>query len=368
MTRTILALDFGGTKLSAALFGEETSRKERQGRQEAKTQANASWRSWRPSSSLREALPSVTILNLRRVVTPADADAAYELAAMVALAREVLDGRWPAAVGVSFGGPVDYAGGVVRRSDHVRGWESMPLRDRLATEFGCPAAVDNDANVAALGEHRFGAGRGVDDMMYVTVSTGVGGGWILGGRPWRGHEGLAGEIGHTVVDPAGPLCLCGKRGCVERLASGPYMAADYAQGSRGAGEQGRPIPRPSGGARGGSAEGAEEDPLPNPLPQGEGISGRDVAERAAAGDEAARAILLRGAWALGVGIGHAANLMNPQRFVLGGGVTKAGEAWWDEVRRSAAATALPDVRFDIVPAALGDDAPLWGALVLAEEM
>ena len=80
----------------------------------------------------------------------------------------------------------------------------------------------------------------------------------------------------------------------------------------------------------------------------------------------ARELLLRGAWALGVGIGHAANLVNPQRFILGGGVTKAGEAWWAEVRRSATATALPEVHFDIVPAALGDDAPLWGALALTE--
>ena len=383
---------------------------------------------------MREALPTYNLLDLRRIVTPADADAAYELAAMVALARELLDGHAPAVVGVSFGGPVDYATGVVRLSHHVRGWERVPLRDRLAVEFGCPVAVDNDANVAALGEHRFGAGRGMADMMYVTVSTGVGGGWILGGRPWRGAAGMAGEIGHTVVDPHGPLCLCGKHGCVERLASGPYMAADYAQGraiplpsggvrgGSGAGEnedplpnplprgEGTPIPLPSGGARGGSGAGENEDPLPNPLPrgegtpislpsggvrggpeagenedplpnplprgegtpiplpEGEGISGRDVAEWAAAGGALAREILLRGAWALGVGLGHAANLINPQRFVLGGGVTKAGEAWWAEVRRSAAATALPEVRFDVVPAALGDDAPLWGALALTEEI
>jgi predicted NBD/HSP70 family sugar kinase len=98
------------------------------------------------------------------------------------------------------------------------------------------------------------------------------------------------------------------------------------------------------------------------------LSGRDVAERAAAGDALAQEILLRGAWALGVGLGHAANLMNPQRFVLGGGVTKAGAAWWAEVQQSAAATAVAGVSFDIVPAALGDDAPLWGALALAEEM
>lgn len=94
------------------------------------------------------------------------------------------------------------------------------------------------------------------------------------------------------------------------------------------------------------------------------MTGKDVAEAAAAGDGVAREILLRGARALGVGLGNAANLINPQRFILGGGVTKAGDAWWAEVRRSAAATALPEVSFDIVPAELGDDAPLWGAIAL----
>ncbi|MBK7217459.1 MAG: ROK family protein [Candidatus Promineofilum sp.] len=360
MTRTILALDFGGTKLSAALFTAQDSTPRRE---DAKAQRDSSSASWR--------LRALALNSSLRLITPDGADAAYELAAMVALARELLEGRAPDAIGVSFGGPVDYASGVVRLSHHVRGWESVPLRERLAAEFGCPVAVDNDANVAALGEHRFGAGRGVADLMYVTVSTGVGGGWILGGRPWRGHEGLAGEIGHTVADPAGPLCLCGKRGCVERLASGPYMAGDLAQerdtekrrGAQRNAEEGRDTELTEG------LEGQEKASTPasppsssRPLP----LTGQDVAERAAAGDEAARAILLRGAWALGVGLGNAANLINPQRFVLGGGVTKAGEAWWAEVRRSAAATALPEVRFDVVPAALGDDAPLWGALALAE--
>jgi glucokinase len=100
-----------------------------------------------------------TLLDLRRVITLPDADAAHELAAMLALTRELLAGRLPAAVGVSFGGPVNFAAGLVRRSDHVPGWGNFPLRDRLAAEFGCPVAVDNDANVAALGEHHFGAGR-----------------------------------------------------------------------------------------------------------------------------------------------------------------------------------------------------------------
>ena len=96
------------------------------------------------------------------------------------------------------------------------------------------------------------------------------------------------------------------------------------------------------------------------------MTGKDVAEAAVAGDETAREILLRGAWALGVGLGNAANLINPQRFVLGGGVTKSGELWWEEVRRAARETALPEVLFDVVPATLGDDAPLWGAVALVE--
>ena len=312
MNDLILALDFGGTKLSAAVINRDALGDER-----------PQW-------------PA-----LRREFTPADADAAYELAAMLRLARELLAGRSPAAVGVSFGGPVDFPRGLVRLSHHVRGWENVPLRDLMAREFGCPAFVDNDANVAALGEHRFGAGRGVDDLMYITVSTGVGGGWILGGRPRRGHAGMAGEIGHTVVDPAGPLCLCGKRGCVERLASGPYMAADWEEGRGRKGEE----EKGSGG-----------------------MTGRDVAVAAAAGDPVAKEILLRGARALGVGIGNAANLVNPQRFILGGGVTKAGAIWWGEVRRAARATALPEVAFDVVPAMLGDDAPLWGAVALTEQL
>jgi glucokinase len=318
MNDLILALDFGGTKLSAALVN---------------------------GSALVAGAPvdgSPRWSDLRREWTPAGAAAEHELATMLRLAHEMLGGRAPAAVGVSFGGPVDYAAGVVRLSHHVAGWDNFPLQARLQATFGAPAAVDNDANVAALGEYRFGAGRGVADLMYVTVSTGVGGGWVLGGRPWRGHDGMAGEIGHTVVDPAGPLCLCGKGGCVERLASGPYMGADYAaeKGGKGEGERG------SGGE--------------------EVMTGKDVAERAAAGDPLATEILMRGAWALGVGLGNAANLVNPQRFILGGGITKSGEAWWAEVRRAARATALPEVNFDVVPAMLGDDAPLWGAVALAE--
>ncbi|MCI0648370.1 MAG: ROK family protein [Chloroflexi bacterium] len=316
----LLALDFGGTKHTAAVW----------------VPGEAGWRAH------------------RRAFSPPGADAGYDIGTMLALAREALSGARPAAVGVSFGGPVDFDRGVVRLSHHVSGWEDVPLQQLLETEFGAPAAVDNDANAAALGEHRFGAGRGLDSLLYVTVSTGVGGGWILAGRPWRGAGGLAGEIGHTVVDPAGPLCLCGKRGCVERLASGPYMAQDWLAGQEEEGEMSWPGQlRGQGAATGGRGE--------------REVTGAMVAEWAAGGDALAQKILERGAWALGVGIGNAVNLVNPQRVILGGGVTKAGEAWWAAVRHAARETALPEVAVEIAPAALGDDAPLWGAAALARE-
>lgn len=135
----ILALDFGGTKHAAAtvVFGE---------------------RQWRQN---------------RRILSPANGDASTDIAIMRSLVQDLLDGEKPAAIGVSFGGPVDAATGTVRLSHHVRGWENTPLREILAAEFGVPVSVDNDANVAALGEHRFGAGQGFSSLLYITVSTGI---------------------------------------------------------------------------------------------------------------------------------------------------------------------------------------------------
>ena len=303
MAGLILAFDFGGTKLSAAVIGVESV-----------DQPDAVWQG-----------------HLRRF-SPPGASAQTDIGTMFGMGRELLGKERPFRIGISFGGPVDYKSGVVRLSHHVPGWESVPIQQRFADEFGVPVQVDNDANVAALGEWRFGAGRGVADLLYVTVSTGVGGGWILAGRPYRGAAGMAGEIGHTVVDPNGPLCLCGKRGCVERLASGPYMAQDVAT------VRGLPV---------------------------DSVTGKLVAEWAEMGEETAVSILERGAKGLGIGLGNAANLLNPSRIVLGGGVTKSGAHWWQLVRQTAHETALPEVEFDILPAQLGDDAPLWGAVALA---
>jgi glucokinase len=325
--RLLLALDFGGTKLTAGL-------------------AVSGERHWRAH---------------KMVPSPPGSNAQSDLEIMMGLARDLLTsppsvppnsggeaGASLAAVGVSFGGLVDAARGLVLLSHHVPGWEEMPLREWLEERLGVPAAVDNDANAGALGEHRFGVGQGYDSLMYITVSTGVGGGWILNGQPWRGADGMAGEIGHVVVDPDGPVCLCGKRGCVERLASGPYIAQRVREWLVQQPDRGRILRALAG------------DDL-------EVITAKLVAQAAAQGDDLAWETLEVAAWGLGMGIGNAANLVNPECFVLGGSVTKAGQRFWEVVRRTARQTALPEVHFDVLPAALGDDAPLWGAIALAED-
>ena len=311
MTQLILALDFGGTKHTAAVAGRGE-------------------RTWRGHA---------------RAYSPPGANARVDIEVMLGLARGVLGGAQPAAIGVSFGGPTHFGTGLVRRSDHVPGWDNVPLAEMLTAELGAPAAVDNDANAGAIGEHAFGAGQGHAHMLYVTVSTGVGGGWILNNAPWRGVDEMAGEIGHTVIDPDGPRCLCGKNGCVERLASGPFMADDARAVLAAQPGRGVLLRQLAGG-----------DP--------QAIDGALLSRAAAEGDEVARDVLRRGARALGIGIGNAANLINPSLAVVGGGVSRAGEIWWSALRDAVAETLIAGARLEVAPAVLGDDAPLWGALAL----
>ncbi len=313
MRDLILAFDFGGTKVTAVTIQRTT---------------------------LNDPTPSW--LAKKRLFSPPGADANSDISMMVALGQELLGEERATAVGVSFGGPTDFAAGRVIRSDHVPGWENIPLQARLESVFETETQIDNDANCGALGEHRFGAGRGCRNLLYITISTGVGGGWILNGTPWRGINKMAGEIGHVVVDPQGLRCLCGKRGCVERYASGPYMAEDAREMLKTSSEKGQI------------------------LREMKEITGETIATAAAQGDEIANHVLLRGAWALSIAIGNTANLMNIECFVLGGGVTKSGQRWWETVRRVARETALADMQFEIVAAELGDDAPLWGAVGLVE--
>lgn len=280
---SILAIDIGGTKFSAALFRggqmarRETRRTDREGGREwMLEQLREIGRAWRAEEEIE-------------------------------------------AIGVGFGGPVDFAAQQVVLSTHVGGWQGFDLPAWLREEFGAPVLMDNDANVGALGEGLHGAGRGFRPLFYMTLSTGIGGGILLESGIYRGADSYAGEIGHINVKPDGPPCLCGSHGCLERMCCGLWLERDYGR----------------------SAEELMQD----------------------------RAFVEDYVVDLARGLKAAIMLLNPARIVIGGGISKAGEALFAplraELRRQI--TSWSRARLDVTPAALGDDSVLWGAFELGRE-
>ncbi len=251
------------------------------------------------------------------------------------LARQASgDGFRVQRIGVGFGGPVDHARGVVIKSHHVEGWEHVPLRDELQRRFNVPVVVDNDANAGTLGEWRFGAGRDVDDLLYVNVGTGIGGGVVAGGRLVRGASNLAGEIGHTTIVRNGPPCTCGRKGCLEACASGDALAR------RGAEALGRQV------------------------------SGREVFALAGNGNETARRVVEAVVEDLAQGIGTAASLLNPAVVIIGGGLSEAPETLFLEpLRRAVPRYCLGEAarNLRVEAAQLRYDAGVIGAVALALE-
>lgn len=251
----------------------------------------------------------------------------------------------PQAVGISYGGPADFARQTTITCHHLQGWEGIPLGRMVAAALGVERVVmDNDGNACALGEAVFGAGRGHTEMLYLTVSSGIGGGVIIGGKVYRGASSMAGEIGHTVIVPGGPECTCGRRGCLEALASG-WSIARRAEEAVAAGRQ----PGSTLHAMAGK------------------ITAQAVAEQAEAGDGLAGEIMVETADYLGLGIAAAVNLLNPSRVVLGGGVAKAGDCLFLPLRQAVARYALAEnaAAVSVVPAALGDAGGVLGAVALA---
>jgi glucokinase len=220
--------------------------------------------------------------------------------------------------GIGFGGPVLFDRQMVALSTHVGGWENFDLVAWVSEELGVTANMDNDANAGALGEARYGAGRGADPLFYMTLSTGIGGGIVIDGQSYRGADSWAGEIGHLTIRPDGPECLCGARGCLERMCCGLWLERDY----------GKP------------AHVLLTDP------------------------EFVKAYVVN----LALGLKAAIMLLNPARIVIGGGIAKAGDALFVPLRGELQKqiTWWSRARIDVVPAELGDDSVLWGALALAQ--
>jgi len=293
MTRQAIGVDIGGTKAAAVRVGTDGQ-----------------------------------VLARTVVVTPDDVPAVLDAMRQVAAAVSTPE---VAAIGVGAAGLVEPRTGRVRFAPNIA-WREVDLREALV-RFGLPVVVDNDCTVAAIGEQLAGAGRGIDTFLYVGVGTGIGGGIVDGGRVVRGANGFAGEIGHLIVEPGGPRCGCGNRGCWETVASGSALS-----------RLGRERLGPS-------------------------VDGPAVVEAARKGDEAARSVLLDVGTRLGEGLAGLVNMLDPQLVIVGGGAAAGAGDLLLEPARTACARAIegaghrPDV--PVVPAALGADAAAIGAGLLA---
>ncbi len=252
-----------------------------------------------------------------------------------------------AAIGVSGPGPVDYVRGIITDPPNLPGWHSVPLASLLQQEFRVPCTLENDANAAALAEHRWGAGRGSRHMLFLTVSSGIGGGIIIDGSLYRGTSGAAGEMGHMIINEDGPPCTCGRRGCLETYSSGLAIA-----------RQGRELAAKEPDSR--LARLAAEDPP---------LTAEAIHRAADEGDEAARELIARAGHHLGVGIASLINIFNPQVIVLGGSLVKMGDLYLAPMRQTAESQCFTQSCDDvcIVEGGLGDEAPALGAATIAIE-
>ncbi len=254
--------------------------------------------------------------------------------------------RQAAALAVGAPGPTDPWAGVIISPPNLPQWVRVPLKQILEDRLQIKTFLGNDANVAALGEHRFGAGKGTMHMIYMTVSTGIGGGIIVDGKLLLGKNGGAGEIGHMTIDKDGPLCACGNIGCLEAIASGTAIATQTIRCLR-SGERS-----------------SIRDEVGGDLSR---VTAQVVVEEAMKGDQLAMEIMHGAATAIGIGVVNLVNLFDPEKVIIGGGVSNAGPLLFDPVRRIVKDRAM-DIAWqglEIVPTALGDDVGLVGAAALA---
>lgn len=295
--RTAVGIDLGGTKIAGAVVDEHGA-----------------------------------ILTKRQV--PSDVDHPENLVLQVVeLARELVDAD-VAGVGVGAAGIIDHARGRYLYGPNT-GLRQIDLAAEVTRAIGLPSSLDNDANCAAWGEHRFGCGRGASEFLCITLGTGIGGGYVFGGRPYRGAHGGAGEVGHMLVDPDGPQCGCGRRGCWEQFASG--MAMERAAFK----EYGRPV------------------------------DGPDISKAAREGDEIALKLVERTATWIGWGLASLVNVFEPERIAIAGGIAQDWDLFSDgAVRAMSERAEAPEHRPmpEVLRAELGPDAGVVGAamLVLSE--
>ena len=305
---TIVAVDVGGTHLRAALYEPENTKP----------------------------------ISHERVETLSNEPGVYERLVAVMESVWSKDGKVD-AIGIASPGPLDPHTGYILKTPNIKEWVNFPLGPNLSKHFNVPALLDNDANLAALGEWKFGAGQGHHDVLYLTISTGVGGGVIADDHLLQGFHGLATELGHTIVDPDGPLCSCGFAGHLEAYASGPaivkYVIEELEAGAK------------------------------SELKADASLSARVVADAAIHGDALAISAYRRAGEYLGIGVANFLHSFDPSIVIFGGGVSQVGPLLFDPFHASLKKRVfhpryLENLKIEM--AALGDDAGLLGALALAQ--
>ncbi len=268
-------------------------------------------------------------------------DSAQVLLKQHDLTAKSLDG-----IGVSCGGPLDWESGTILKPPNLPLWESVPIRTILESAFaGIRVVVENDANATALAEWKFGAGQGTQNMVFVTMGTGIGAGIILDGRLFRGTNGMAGEVGHQTIKMDGPKCGCGKRGCLEAMASGPAIAR-LAQESLLYGRGHLLLAKANGRVK--------------------EITARNVVEAAQEGDPFSRGILEEAGAYMGIGLANIIQILNPERIILGTIAVHAGELILEPIRKAVEEYAWERSQSvcQILPAGLGDRAQDTAAIAL----
>jgi glucokinase len=314
--KPVLAIDLGGTKIITAIISSKVTAKEYQ-------------------LTLAEEGPQSVI---KRVLSMID-----HLLSLRNLAPSQLD-----SISIAAAGAIDIEKGLVTLSPNLPGWRDIPLRDMVGEKYGVNTFLINDASAAALGEHHFGAGKGVNNLVMLTVGTGIGGGIIINGKLYSGPSGSAGEIGHMTIDVNGPKCSCGNIGCLERLVSGTAVAEEA-------------IRRLSQGEKSSLAEfGGGKI---------KSITAEKVSLAAQNGDSLALEVISKAATYLGIGLVNLVNIFNPEMIIIGGGLAKVGDLLLEPARRVVRERAfqLSTRLVRIVPAQLGDDAAVLGAAIFARQ-
>ncbi len=253
------------------------------------------------------------------------------------------------ALGVGCAGHIRFQDGVIITTSNLKGYNNYPLREKLQSHFEIPVILDNDANAQAVGEHKFGAGKGYDDMIFVTISTGIGAGLIINGKPYRGMTGTAGEFGHSIVEPESELvCSCGNRGCIMALACGmalPYLfEKKLNEGMR------------------------TKMKMPSNFNISK-INGQTLKKGLDMNDPVSKAVITDSAYYVGIGLYNLFQILNPPLIVLGGGLTNWGEFYLNRIKETFYELA-GDMLFDPIEITLSriiGDAGVIGAAALTLE-